>query len=80
MKVYGDPAKFVRKGEYHPMGEYSKAKKRFEYAQHNPGGRFHKLAQKIEKTLPRGLREKSEPDMLTTTILLEVINEEKQAI
>lgn len=62
------------KGQYHPFAEYHKAFERFRRTPYVPGGKFHKLAMKIEATLPRGYREH---DAFTTSLLLEIDNEEK---
>ena len=73
-----DPAYALRKRRYHPFAEYHKAIKRFEKnMQAVPGGKFHKLARKLEAMVPRGLRHKGDIEFSTTAILLEVINEEK---
>ncbi|RZQ97121.1 hypothetical protein D8T25_19410 [Vibrio vulnificus] len=71
-----DPRIAARKGHYHSMAEYLRLKHQFE-ASHQPikNGRFNKLAKRMEASLPRGLRTAS--GLLTTELLLEVINEEK---
>lgn len=65
-----------RKGHYHSMAEFLRLKRQFE-ASHQPvkNSKFHKLAKKMESALPCGLR--TSGGLLTTALLLEVINDEK---
>lgn len=71
-----EPRIAERKGHYHSMSEYLRLKRLIE-SDHQPvkNGKFHKLAKRLESTLPRGLR--TAGGLLTTELLLEVINDEK---
>lgn len=61
--------------KYDPLAEYRRQMRKFQQQQQVViGGRFHKLARRLEATIPRGLRERRG----TIEILLEVFNEEKQ--
>lgn len=77
MKVHiCDPNYSKRKGFYHPYAEFNRQKKAIEKnGQFVKDGKFHKLAVRLEATLPRGIRAK---DAFTTELLLETINEEKE--
>jgi hypothetical protein len=78
MKVYGDPRRAIKKDKFHPMAGYFKAMESFrKNGQHVKGGTFHKLAVKLDRTLPRGLREKGCAKCLTSTLLLEHTNEKR---
>lgn len=72
----GDPRMAARRGHYHSLAEYLKLKRKFEKKQQPvKNGKFHKLAKKMESLIPRGLRTAS--GLLTTELLLEIINDEK---
>ncbi|MGD8116961.1 hypothetical protein [Vibrio sp. TRT 29B02] len=71
-----DPRIAEQQGHYHSMAEYCRLKKNIELnLQPIPNGKFHKLAKKLENTLPRGLR--TAGGLLTTELLLEITNDEK---
>ena len=75
---FGNVKLAIKRGKYHPFAEHAKLQAHFEkHGQHVPDGKFHKLARKLEATLPRGYREKGDPYFSTTAILLELTNEEK---
>lgn len=63
-------------GHYHSKSEYARLKQRFE---NNPqpvkNGKFHKLAKRLEASIPRGLR--ASKCASTTELYLEVSNDEK---
>ena len=77
MKCHFKPVELsIIHGTYHPMKEYFLLRKKFEQnKQKSIKGKFHKLAEKLERSLPRSMRSKG--GKLTTEIMLEIINEEK---
>lgn len=76
----GNPRLAEIRGRYHPMSEYKRQQKvAMKKVSSNKAGRFHKLAAKIERTLPRGLRETGNMTYSTTCMLLEVMHEDQMA-
>ena len=72
---FGSVELAIKRGTYHPLKEYSLLKKKFTKGQKVSFGKFHKLAKKLEQSIPHSMRSAS--GTLTTELLLEIINEEK---
>ena len=74
-----DPRRAKRKGVYHPMAEYIKQRDiELKRIGTNSAGHFKNLSRKIERNLPRGMRETGDMHFSTTCCLLECAYEEQQ--
>lgn len=68
-----DPRIAIKKKQYHPYTEYSLMLKReINRVGKNQAGKFHKLAAKVERSLPRGLRDSGDMYFSTTCMIIEV--------
>jgi hypothetical protein len=74
----GDPRRANRAGRYHPMGEYIRQRNALvKKISTNSATRFHRLAAKLERLLPRGMREKGDMFYSTTCCVVECMVEEQ---
>ena len=77
-KITAEDYKLAKiKGRYHPMTEYFRLRDTLLSRVSDNASRFHKLAAKVERSLPRGIRATNDMSLSTTCIVLEILHKER---